>query len=370
MSLGLVRHLAGGTAVFLLGATSAATAAAPEQVLGGPNASINDASVSEGDEGLVDVFFTVTLSGTSGAPVTVNFATADGTATVADSDYLPRSGVLTWAPGQLVAGVTISVVGDVTVEPDETFLVNLSNLSGGGVITDPQGVGTIVNDDVGLESLELSHGYVGRRSLASVGGAEKRDIYRIAQERFASYEVVVDEASGDLQPLSLQLIDSDGSTVLAESIPVGTGPARSLRSPVVSSRPVTDQTVRVSSGGCQTDCGPDDTYRIRAYETTFRIPRFNNSGSQVTLVVLHNPTDEAIGGTALFWDPSGSPLATSLFLLNPKETTVVFGSGVPGLSGSITVTHSGPYGSLAGKAVSLEPATGFSFDTPMLPRDR
>lgn len=43
---------------------------------------------------------------------------------------------------------------------------------------------------------------------------------------------------------------------------------------------------------------------------------------------------------------------------------------LPGYSGSITVTHDAPYGGLAGKCVTLEPATGFSFDTPLTARPR
>ena len=42
--------------------------------------------------------------------------------------------------------------------------------------------------------------------------------------------------------------------------------------------------------------------------------------------------------------------------------------GAAGVSGSITIAHDGGYGALAGKALALEPATGFSFDSPMLPR--
>jgi hypothetical protein len=40
-------------------------------------------------------------------------------------------------------------------------------------------------------------------------------------------------------------------------------------------------------------------------------------------------------------------------------------AGLPGQSGSITLTHDGAYGALAGKAVALEPATGLSFDSPL-----
>jgi hypothetical protein len=45
-------------------------------------------------------------------------------------------------------------------------------------------------------------------------------------------------------------------------------------------------------------------------------------------------------------------------------------AGGPGRSGSVRITHDCGYGGLSGKAVSIEPATGFTFDTPLLPRPR
>jgi hypothetical protein len=83
----------------------------------------------------------------------VNYATADGTATVADGDYQAKSGTLTFAAGQQSQTVTVLVHGDVKVEDNETFLVNLSDARLGGQadarisIADSQGIGGIVNDD-------------------------------------------------------------------------------------------------------------------------------------------------------------------------------------------------------------------------------
>jgi uncharacterized repeat protein (TIGR01451 family) len=77
--------------------------------------------------------------------VTVDFATADGTA-VAPADYPAASGTLTFDPGEMVQTITIAVVDDAAFEDDETFFVNLSNESG-GFLADNQGVGTIVNGD-------------------------------------------------------------------------------------------------------------------------------------------------------------------------------------------------------------------------------
>jgi hypothetical protein len=62
-----------------------------------------------------------------------------------------------------------------------------------------------------------------------------------------------------------------------------------------------------------------------------------------------------------------------VFTLNPRAALVLNAASVAGTAGqggSVTVTHDGGYGALAGKAVALEPASGYSFDSPMVPRPR
>src|SRR2546422_8536419 len=78
--------------------------------------------------------------------ITVAFATADGTATIADSDYQSTSGTLTFNPCATSTTVTVLVNADTKFETDETFTVNLSNPTN-ATIADNQGLGTIVNDD-------------------------------------------------------------------------------------------------------------------------------------------------------------------------------------------------------------------------------
>src|SRR5439155_7003116 len=72
------------------------------------------------------------------------YATADGTATVADNDYTAASGTLTFAPGQTQQTVTVLVNGDATPEPNETLSVNLSSPTC-AVLGASQGTGTIVD---------------------------------------------------------------------------------------------------------------------------------------------------------------------------------------------------------------------------------
>ena len=110
-----------------------------------PSLSVNDVRLNEGNSGTTNAVFTVTLSAAAPFPVTVNYATANGTAT-AGSDYAAQAGNLTFTAGQTSKTISVPVQGDTTVEPDETFFVNLSSAAG-GVIGNPQGTGTILNDD-------------------------------------------------------------------------------------------------------------------------------------------------------------------------------------------------------------------------------
>ena len=93
--------------------------------------------------------FTVTLGSASNAAITVNYATADGTAT-APGDYTATNGTLTFAPGDTSKTINVPVVGDTTVEGDETLTVTLSGASGGVGISRPTATGIIKNDDTPL----------------------------------------------------------------------------------------------------------------------------------------------------------------------------------------------------------------------------
>lgn len=107
---------------------------------------ITGGSVKEGDSGTTPLAFTVRLSAAASTEVTVAYATADGSA-LAGSDYLAQSGLLSFAPGETVKTITIDVLGDTLVEPDETFSVVLSAASSNARIMVGSAVGTIQNDD-------------------------------------------------------------------------------------------------------------------------------------------------------------------------------------------------------------------------------
>lgn len=112
-----------------------------------PTLAISDVAVPEGNTGTVDAVFTVTLSQASTTQVTVNFATANGTATQPD-DYQETTGTLIFAPNETSKTIRVPVVGDTLREGNENLLVNLSGAVG-AIVSDAQGIGTIQDDDGG-----------------------------------------------------------------------------------------------------------------------------------------------------------------------------------------------------------------------------
>ncbi len=91
----------------------------------GPMVMAQDAAVSEPPAGQTTAVFNVTLSSASDQPVSVNYATADGTAT-AGLDYEATTGVVTFAPGETTATVGVAVFADALKEGNETFTLALS----------------------------------------------------------------------------------------------------------------------------------------------------------------------------------------------------------------------------------------------------
>ena len=90
-----------------------------------PSITINDVAVVEGNSGTSTATFTVSLAPAISQPVTVNYATANGTA-ASGSDYAATSGTLTFDPSMTTRTISVAITGDATFEQAETFFVNLS----------------------------------------------------------------------------------------------------------------------------------------------------------------------------------------------------------------------------------------------------
>jgi alpha-tubulin suppressor-like RCC1 family protein len=129
---------------------------------GPPSVSVAPASVAEGDTSLTDAKVKVRLSEPSGKPVTVAFATADGSAH-SPGDYAPASGRLVLAPGEVESVVHVAVRGDAAIEPDEALSVALSAPEN-GTLGDASAALTIEDDEplaLAVTSPEVPEGDAG-----------------------------------------------------------------------------------------------------------------------------------------------------------------------------------------------------------------
>jgi len=189
-----------------------------------PSISIANTSLVEGNAGAQTATFTVSLSAVSSATVTVQYATADGTAT-AGSDYSATSGTLTFAPGETQKTIVVPVSGDTIAEPDETFLVNLSNPTNATV--GGQGTGTIQNDDIAADPLEINDAAATATKYGSTNSVNQagltlhtdvdRDFFRFTPLKKGSFKVTIAAAPGsgtfDLAVLnSAQTLLTSGTT--------------------------------------------------------------------------------------------------------------------------------------------------------------
>lgn len=174
-----------------------------------PNFFINDVSLSEGDAGTTTANFTVTLNPASSQQVSVQYATANGTAT-AGSDYQSNSGTLTFASNETTKTVSVTINGDTLVEPDETFFVNLSNPGAGTNLGDPQGVGAIQNDD--QASLVISQVYPG----GGLTGAT------YANDFIELYNRATTTVDFSVTPYSIQFLSTGSSTWAKTDLTTGT----------------------------------------------------------------------------------------------------------------------------------------------------
>ena len=160
-----------------------------------PQLSIAGASVVEGGTAA----FVVSASATSGQTVTVNYATADGTA-VSGEDYQATQGTLTFAPGATSATVSVATVDDVLDEPAETFALTLSSPANATLGT-ASADGEIADDDAGPE-------------LSVAGGS-------VAEGSAVEFVVSVSSASG--QTVMVNYATADDTAVVGEDYQAAQG---------------------------------------------------------------------------------------------------------------------------------------------------
>ncbi|GCE92907.1 hypothetical protein NIES46_09550 [Arthrospira platensis NIES-46] len=202
-----------------------------------PQITIADTQLKEGDRGRSFAEFPVTLNSPSDQMITVNFTTADGTATVADGDYQPTSGRLIFPRGQTERVIRVPVFGDTKVEPDETFTVNLSNPQN-AELGRRRATGTILNDDIIVPQItiadtQLKEGDRGRS--------------------FAEFKVTLDSPSN--QTVQVSYTTADGTATVADE------DYEQTSGRLIFPRGQTERVIRVPVIG-DTKVEPDETFTV------------------------------------------------------------------------------------------------------------
>jgi hypothetical protein len=212
-----------------------------------------------------------------------------------------------------------------------------------------------------------------RHDLANTGGTPDQDWFKIFPRANRSYEVQVVNVTVDMSALYNVSRTTAGGAVLQGSDPLDpSGSTRALR--WMAGAVDAEERVQVVGTASST---VNAQYDILLRETTLYCPRYNNAGTQISVLILQRTGTEASGpscsATAYFYDENAAQTATyaQAFTLNDMSaistTSIV---GLPGTKGALHVAHACGVGGLKGKLVALEPSTGFSFDTPCTERDR
>lgn len=154
-----------------------------------PTLGISGVTKGEGNSGTQDYVFTVTLSNESTEVISVDYATQDDTATVADGDYTAKTGRLTFNPGgSLEQNITVQTTGDAKFEPTEKFIVKLLDQSVVNAdISVNQADGILSNDD-SQPTLSLS----GRQSQNEGNGGTTPFVFEVNLSNPSSDAITVD----------------------------------------------------------------------------------------------------------------------------------------------------------------------------------
>lgn len=214
--------------------SGSATLAGGQTVNTAPTVSINDVNIAEGNTGTTNLVFTVTLSKTSAATVSVDYATADGTAQTSDNDYQSASGTLTFNPGEQTKTITVSINGDQKTENDEAVFVNLNNPVNAAV-ADAQGVGTILNDDTLLLLLDES-GPAANQAAALETWLSLRDPFRV--QRSSTWVNLGADLNTRVMLFAANLTLNQGETAAAVTVTLADGNGQTFNVPAEDVRAV------------------------------------------------------------------------------------------------------------------------------------
>ncbi len=186
-----------------------------------PSISIADRPEKEGNVGLRLMRFTLTMSSPTDVPVTVDYATADGTAE-AGVDYFAASGTVTFDPGETSAGIFVAIIPNTEVDGNRDFFVNLSDPSG-ATIEDGTAVGVIFDDDNPVPALSVDDAGIEEGDGEAVVLQFAVELFTDADETVSFDYTTVDgtaEAGVDYEATSGTATVPPGETVAVIDVPL------------------------------------------------------------------------------------------------------------------------------------------------------
>ena len=188
-----------------------------------PTLNIGDVSQDEGNSGPTNFTFNVTLSGPApagGVSFTINTANGTTNPATAGSDYVAIvNGAGSISAGNTSTTVNVTVNGDTTTEPNETFFVNLTNITN-AVAGDTQGLGTIQNDDVTVTRIHDIQGS-GNSAPASVLGTTVTTTGIVTGRKTNGFFIQEPTGTYDSDPNTSEAIFVFTSSAPSASIQVG-----------------------------------------------------------------------------------------------------------------------------------------------------
>jgi len=339
----LVVNLSGATNATLLDASATGTIVDDDSTAATPSLSIDGARVTEGDSGMRNATFSVTLSAASAATVTVDYATQDATA-VAGTDYVRANGSLVFTPGTTTRTITIAILGDTLVELEETFRVRLTNATAAS-IDDASANGVIMNDDIPATPPAMSIAPV---TIVEGDSGVKFAAFLVTLSHASSATVTAGYATSDVTATA-------GADYVAASDTLTFAPgetSRAINVAILGDRIVEgDETFTVAlqnpaGATLATDRATgtiedDDGGAVRAVFVIAGSGAGNGGAFFRTQLQLHNPHEQPIAGDLVFRPTDGSAPRTFGYALAAHETAEV-GHLVEGFVSVDVVPLTGP----------------------------
>ncbi len=170
--------------------------------------------VNEGNSNTTEYDFTVKLSNPNSEAVTVKYAVVDGTATLADKDFLDGSGTVTFAPGETSKTIKVLIQGDTKFEADQTFKVNLTEATNAALAAKTAAIGTIRNDDL-KPTVSIANAIAKEGNTATTPITFTATLSSASDEEIKVNYAITDgtaTSGSDYEPLNSELVFAPGQT--------------------------------------------------------------------------------------------------------------------------------------------------------------